>query len=188
MITMVFIRHGATKGNTEKRYIGSTDEPLCDLGIAQSLSLRQYSFPSEYIFVSPMKRARQTAEIIFPHCKYTVEDDFKETDFGIFEGKNATELSEDKDYIAWVSSMCTLPIPKGEDITEFKKRCTEAFSKTAKNIPDGSGACFVLHGGVIMAIMEEFSKDKADFYDYHIGNGEFVICKFDGTNIKHTEI
>ena len=27
-----FIRHGKTQGNLEKRYIGSTDEPLCAKG------------------------------------------------------------------------------------------------------------------------------------------------------------
>ncbi len=183
MITMIFIRHGATKGNLEKRYIGSTDEPLCDLGIKQALSLRKHNFPSEYIFVSPMKRARQTAEIIFPESKYMVIDGFRETDFGIFEGKSATELSEDRDYIAWVSSMCTLPVPKGEDITQFKKRCTDAFCNIAKTIPDGAGASFVLHGGVIMAIMEAFCESGAGFYDYHIGNGEYVICKFDGEKL-----
>ena len=26
---IVLIRHGATAGNIEKRYIGTTDEPLC---------------------------------------------------------------------------------------------------------------------------------------------------------------
>ncbi len=187
MINLVFIRHGATQGNLEKRYVGCTDEPLCDLGTRQARSLRKYNFPSEHIFVSPMQRARQTAEIVFPHSKYTVTDDFRETDFGIFEGKSALELSEDKEYIAWVDSMCTLPIPKGEDIKGFKKRCTKAFRKIIETIPDGESASFVLHGGVIMAIMEEFCESGADFYDYHIGNGEFVICKFDGGKIKHTE-
>ena len=30
---IVLIRHGATKGNLEKRYIGRTDEDLCGEGI-----------------------------------------------------------------------------------------------------------------------------------------------------------
>ena len=34
---IVLIRHGATAGNIEKRYIGTTDEPLCDTGTALSL-------------------------------------------------------------------------------------------------------------------------------------------------------
>ena len=31
MKKLLFIRHGATAGNLERRYIGYTDEPLCDL-------------------------------------------------------------------------------------------------------------------------------------------------------------
>ncbi len=185
MITVIFIRHGATEGNLEKRYIGTTDEPLCDVGKDQALSLRKHNFPSEHIFVSPMKRARQTAEIIFPDCKYTVVNELRETDFGAFEGKNASELSQDKDYRVWVDSMCTLPIPNGEDIKQFKKRCTEAFCRIVKTIPDGSVVSFVVHGGVIMAIMEEFCKEGSGFYDYHIQNGEFIVCKFENSTINY---
>lgn len=32
---IIFIRHGKTKGNLEKRYIGKTDESLCEIGIKE---------------------------------------------------------------------------------------------------------------------------------------------------------
>lgn len=183
MISIVFIRHGATEGNIQKKYIGRTDEPLCDLGISQAHGLREHKFPSEHIFVSPMQRAIQTAEIVFPSCEYIVIDDFKETDFGIFEGKSASELSDNEDYKAWVDSGCTMPIPNGEDITEFKKRCAKAFIKAVESVPDGAGVSFVVHGGVIMAVMEEFCADGGSFYDYHIANGEFVTCRFENEKL-----
>ena len=34
---VILIRHGATMGNQEKRYIGITDEALCDTGIEKLL-------------------------------------------------------------------------------------------------------------------------------------------------------
>lgn len=179
MISVIFIRHGATEGNIQKKYIGRTDEPLCDLGINQAQGLREHKFPAEYIFVSPMKRAMQTAEVVFPSCEYIVVDEFKETDFGTFEGKSALELADNKDYKAWVDSGCSLPIPNGEDICEFKKRCAKAFTKAVESVPDGSSASFVVHGGVIMAIMEAFCADGGNFYDYHIANGEFLTCRFE---------
>ena len=55
----VFIRHGLTAGNLEKRYIGSTDEPLCGEGIAR-LKMRTYP-RCEVLVCSPMKRCLQTA-------------------------------------------------------------------------------------------------------------------------------
>ena len=185
MISLVFIRHGATKGNLEKRYIGRTDEPLCDIGIEQALNLRDYNFPKEFVFVSPMKRTIQTAELIFPGSKYVIEENFKETDFGIFEGKTAIELSRNEEYKLWVDSMCSSPIPNGESIAEFKERCVNAFEKIVKSLPDNAEASFVVHGGVIMAILEHFAEKKGNFYDYHIKNGEFIVCKFENNTINY---
>ena len=185
MISLVFIRHGATNGNLEKRYIGRTDEPLCSKGIEQALKLRGCNLPKKHIFVSPMKRAIQTAELIFPESKYVIEENFKETDFGIFEGKTASELSENEEYRLWVDSMCSSPVPNGESITEFKKRCVNAFKKIVKTLPDNSEVSFVIHGGVIMAILEHFSKTNGNFYDYHIKNGEFIVCNFENDTISY---
>ena len=47
-------------------------------------------------------------------------------------------------------------------------------------MPDGSRVGFVVHGGVIMAIMEAYARPKKDFYAYHIGNGECLACTYDG--------
>ena len=178
MISVVFIRHGSTKGNLEKRYIGRTDEPLCDIGIEQALELRAHDFPKEHVFISPMKRTRQTAEIIFPESGYVTEEDFREIDFGDFEGKSFSELSDNADYRHWVDSGCTLPIPNGESVAGFKDRCAQAFKKIVSSLPDGAEVTFVVHGGVIMAVLEAFAEPKRDFYDNHIKNGGFLDCKY----------
>lgn len=184
MIQLLFIRHGATVGNLEKRYIGSTDEPLCDTGIAQIKALRQYGFQADYLFVSPMLRTRQTAQLLFPQKEYTTVSDFRETDFGLFEGKTAAELSSCAEYRAWVDSMCTDPVPQGESVTDFKARCCSAFEQIMKTIPDHSHVAFVVHGGVIMSIMEAYAYPKKGFYDYHIGNGKYIFCKYDNDSSK----
>ena len=123
MISILFIRHGATKGNLEKRYIGRTDEPLCDIGISQVLELKKQNFKTDFLYVSPLLRAKQTAELLFPKMPYAVIEDFSETDFGIFEGKTASELSENCEYQSWVDSMCLAPISGGESVSDFKNRC-----------------------------------------------------------------
>lgn len=76
-----FIRHGATAGNLEKRYIGRTDEELCTEGIERLKELRELvpdikgnSIPdvcqgAEAVFTSPMKRCIATADILFPDKK-----------------------------------------------------------------------------------------------------------------------
>ena len=180
MIDIFFIRHGATEGNLRRRYIGRTDEPLCEEGIAQVKALQKRGLSVDRLFVSPMLRTRQTAELLFPQMPYTVVDGLAETDFGRFEGKSADELSGDLAYQAWVDAMCLTPIPGGESVADFKIRCCEAFTETIRTVPDGSCVGFVVHGGVIMAIMEAYARPKKDFYAYHIGNGECLACTYDG--------
>ena len=184
MIELLFIRHGATAGNLRRRYIGSTDEPLCEAGVAQVETLRKQGRSVDKLFVSPLLRTRQTAELLFPQMPYTVVDGLIETDFGRFEGKSADELSGDLAYQAWVDAMCLTPIPGGESVAECNIRCCEAFAETIKNVQDGSCVGFVVPGGVIMAIMEAYARPKKDFYAYHIGNGECLQGVYDGETIR----
>ena len=172
-----FIRHGATAGNLARRYIGRTDEPLCPLGRKQVRKLQKNVLKTDIIFASPMLRTRQTAELLFPQRKLEIVEDFRETDFGIFEGKTADELSGDSRYQAWLDTLCLGPIPEGERITDFKRRCCDAFLSCLPRIPEGGRGVFAVHGGVIMAILERFARPKRDFYDYHIPNGG----RIDGT-------
>ena len=64
MIKLWLIRHGKTEGNKLARYIGTTDEPLCQEGIE---FLKKMDYPKvQEIYVSPLRRCVQTAEILFP--------------------------------------------------------------------------------------------------------------------------
>lgn len=178
MNRLIFIRHGATAGNLQRRYIGKTDEPLCAEGLQQLHALRERRLTADKIFVSPMLRTRQTAEYLFPQLNYTSVADFRETDFGLFEGKTAQELSGNADYQAWVDGWCRGPIPEGESVDAFKKRCCDAFRRVMETIKDEESAAFVVHGGTIMAILEAFAQPHRDYYDYHIGNGAAIFCAY----------
>jgi len=179
--TVYFIRHGATAGNLERRYIGRTDEGLCQLGIQQ---VRTIQVPqTDLLFVSPMIRTRQTAELLFPGRSQNIIQDLRETDFGIFEAKTADELADNTAYRAWVDANCEAPIPGGEAVSDFKARCVRAFLTAMDTVPDSSTATFVIHGGCIMAILEALAVPKRGFYAYHIGNGKLVSASFDGQSL-----
>ena len=98
-IELYLIRHGMTLGNVEHRYIGrQTDEPLSEDG-RQQLEKRKdqwaqvcRTWDMPYVFVSPMLRCRQTAEILFPQIPQIEIDPWREMDFGEFEGKNYAQL------------------------------------------------------------------------------------------------
>ncbi len=124
------IRHGKTKGNLEGRYIGTTDEPLCEEGKAKSYAdgRCEKKYPAvEALFVSPMPRCRESAKILFPKQSISVVSDLRECDFGRYENKNFQELSGDADYQRWLDSNGTLPFPAGEEQSHFRKRCVKAF-------------------------------------------------------------
>ena len=67
MLKLYLIRHGQTPGNKLSRYIGTTDEPLSDEG-REFLKKISYPMPEE-LFVSPLLRCVETAEIFFPGKK-----------------------------------------------------------------------------------------------------------------------
>ena len=80
------IRHGLTQGNLDGLYVGSgTDLPLCEQGRADLLDLRaRFAYPQpDTVFCSPMRRAVETAEILFPEAgkKMVVQDHCSEKEY-----------------------------------------------------------------------------------------------------------
>lgn len=145
------IRHGITISNEEKRFAGCrTDCPLSEKGI-EALKSLNYPRPDR-VYVSPMLRCRQTADIIFNNHKKIVVDELKEIDFGDFENKNHTELDGNPHYQAWIDSGGLGSIPDGESFDVFAKRCVPVFVDILEK-EKSQNVSFVIHGGTIMAIM-----------------------------------
>lgn len=168
-----FVRHGATQGNLERRYIGRTDEPLCTQGEEQMLRLRDALPGVDRLFVSPMLRTRQSAALVYPDISWTEEVRLRELDFGVFEGESAQNLQGNLQYEKWLESMCTGPIPGGENVVDFKKRCVDGFLSCVEQLPQETSCAFVVHGGVIMSILERLARPKRDYYSYHLPNGGY---------------
>lgn len=205
-IRILLIRHGETAGNLEKRYVGRTDEELCSAGRQkmerirkegggyfreQETSCRLPGFV-QTVFVSPMKRCIQSAEILFPGIQLRAIPDMQECDFGEFEYKNYAELSEDIRYQEWISSGGTKGFPGGEEPAAFRARICIAFENMVDEILQtqtcsaGEGRhgedpdfvyALVCHGGCIMAIMDRFAQPHRDYFDWQLKNGQWLeIC------------
>ncbi|MCI1958577.1 MAG: histidine phosphatase family protein [Clostridia bacterium] len=174
---ITFFRHGMTKGNEERRYVGKTDENLSGNGISLLKNIVRTGVDA--VYSSPMKRCIQTAEILFPKKRINVCELIAECDFGCFEYKNYEELKNDDKYISWLKSNGKLGFPCGEDTNEFKKRCVEGFLNIAKDAynKNYNKIAVVTHGGVIMSIFERFT--DTDFYNWQLKNGEYITADFD---------
>lgn len=182
---IIFIRHGKTAGNLEKRYIGRTDEPICEEGISELESIK-YSDCDE-VLASPMKRCLQTAKLIYPDKKITVCNDFRECDFGDFEGKNYRELTGNLDYQHWIDSGGTAAFPNGETPSDFKKRCIAEFEKAVAEFDENTVLVLVVHGGTIMSVFEKYAYPKGGYYDFQVPNAHGFVTEFDGEKIIITE-
>jgi alpha-ribazole phosphatase len=181
MTKVYLIRHGATKGNLEGRYVGRTDEKLT---VESADRLRYVADKTaaiirpDAVYISPMERCVQTAEILFPDSDLTLVEDFKECDFGEFEYMNYQELNHNPVYQRYIDSGGMTAFPAGEDRATFQKRCVNAFRRVMEecacihNADRGAVIAMVVHGGTIMSILDEFSQPHRDYFEWQCGNGE----------------
>ena len=182
-IEIIFLRHGMTRENEQHRYLGSTDTSLSGNGVCELQALQKNgTYPkTDILFCSPMKRCTETAEILYPNHTPIYIPEWREMDFGEFEGKNYIELQKNPNYQAWIDSNGTLPFPGGESREEFKRRNVTGFQKAVNGcLRNGiSLAALVVHGGTIMNVMEEYADEDRSFYDWHVQNGKGYEVEID---------
>lgn len=93
-----FIRHGQTEANLNKVMAGHKDVELTEKGREQAYltaeKLKNYTI--DFMFVSPLKRARETAEIINSVRKeeipLMIKEELIEVDYGIYEDVKKTNF------------------------------------------------------------------------------------------------
>ena len=162
---LYLIRHGRTPYNAEARYQGRRDIPLSVSGEAELRRAEQLR--PAVVWTSPMRRARRTAELLFPAARQIPVEDFREMDFGRFEGRNYREMAEDREYRSWVEGGCTAPCPGGESRAEFCTRVCAAFSRLlAAEAARSRELVIVAHGGVQMAVLERFALPRRDYFQW----------------------
>ena len=127
------------------------------------------------MFSSPLLRCRQTAAIIYPGLPCRLVEDLREMDFGLFEGKTNAELSDQPFYQEWLAAG-RADFPGGETMAHFRERCLTAFRQAVDGLDEDASAAFVVHGGVIMALMSNLG--GGGFYDYLCGNGAGYVCRW----------
>ena len=155
------IRHGLTRLGEEKRYQGAMDTGLSDKGRA---ALRRADFTPAHVHVSPARRARETAELLFPGVRQIPVSGLREMNFGAFEGRGWWEMEQDADYRAWVDGGCEGRCPGGEDRAEFSARVTNAFREIVETEKNSEELVLVAHGGTQMALLERFGVPERAYY------------------------
>ena len=119
---IIFVRHGKTAYNINGKAMGTLDIPLCREGRleAQRAAEQLKDVKIDQIFVSPLSRARETADIInrYHGIDIVVEDRLKEYYLGDFQGRNFDEIDKPTKQDFWIH-----PTKYGaQDMQEFEDR------------------------------------------------------------------
>lgn len=155
---LILIRHGLTDYNLENRYCGFSDPPLNDKGVwqAKKLADRLKNLKIDNIYSSDLKRAYETAEIIFKNNSAEKLADFREMNFGIFEGLKYEEIIKNypKLYMDWIDNPMEIKIPHGEGLNDLNKRVKERLSFILSQ-HRGKTLAVVTHSGPIRILLCE---------------------------------
>ena len=131
--TIYFVRHGETKWNVERRLQGRLDSPLTERGrqhaLANALALIEAEVSTLPFFVSPLRRARATLEIIrerigLAEDGYSVDERLAEVRFGDWEGLTFKEIESNfpEQWAERQRSKWTHAPPNGESFAQASER------------------------------------------------------------------
>ena len=86
LIVLILVRHGESVANAQGLLLGRTDAELTDVGRAQAQSARALlARPVAEVRSSPLRRARDTAELLALGQPIQVDERWIEVDYGEFE-------------------------------------------------------------------------------------------------------
>lgn len=184
---LTLIRHGITHGNKYGLYYGATDLPLLEEGVEE---LRQRKLTHIYpeaprYYTSPLQRTQQTLRELYGDVPFTVVEDFREMNFGVFEMRTAADLQQDPAFIDWMKNCPTSVCPGGESCDDVEHRTLAA---AADLLAADEDAVCVIHGGVIACLMFNWFPGKAfDDWMIHPGTG-WQITVEDGKPVSYVPV
>src|SRR5262249_12970873 len=124
-------------------------------GRAQAQALRRGLRPYRVraAYVSPYRRARETAELALAGTgvPVVVLEELRELSLGRWEGCTVDEVrAQDGDpYVAWLRAPHDCPPPDSEPLPVVSDRVRAAVERIAAAHPNGDDVLVVSHGGVI---------------------------------------
>lgn len=181
---LILIRHGESEGDIKNIHEGQYDLPLTNKGIWQANKMSDYikeNHQIDYIWASPLKRAKQTAELLSETINVTLEivENLKEKNNGILAGLNKEEAKK------------KVPVPKGgwslheavegaESEIDFRFRIEKVLSYILKESKGKKHKKIVIvaHGGTISRILQSL---------FHMPIGKFAF-NTSNTGIHHLEL
>ena len=124
------IRHGETEWSLSGAHTSKTDIPLTERGKERAAKIRDYLAHRTFTLVltSPMQRARETCRIAGYGDVAQIDENLREWDYGIYEGRTTAEIRKDQpDWSIWDA-----PPPQGEPVEHVAERAQQLIDRAGK--------------------------------------------------------
>jgi broad specificity phosphatase PhoE len=121
------IRHGETEWSLSGAHTSRTDIPLTERGKERAAKIRVYLAQRKFslVLTSPLQRARETCRIAGYSDVAQIEENLREWDYGIFEGRTTADILKDQpDWSIWDS-----PVPEGEPVEHVAARAQKVIDR-----------------------------------------------------------
>lgn len=93
---IILVRHGQTITNEKGLLVGRSDPELTELGRRQALALAPLLENVTQVWTSPLRRARETAQLAVPRVEALVKESFIEVDYGELEGEPLSAVTDEQ--------------------------------------------------------------------------------------------
>jgi ribonuclease H / adenosylcobalamin/alpha-ribazole phosphatase len=127
VLTLVLTRHGSTPRSEPEQHLGQRiDIGLSDAGqaAARALGERLADVAFERVIASPLRRARETAELVRPGAPIETDERVTEMDYGEWEGLTYAEIEArfGEARRIWEADPASLACPGGESGSDVARR------------------------------------------------------------------
>ncbi len=194
MKNIILVRHGSLASEHDGCYIGSSDLPLSSEGIMDANSLGPFlqAFDIGCIYVSPLLRARQTAEEVakfLPKAPLIHEEFLREIDFGAWEKCTFAQISENFSEMIepWALLDDEFTFPRGERLGDFHGRIRQFKQMLLDS--EHENILLVSHGGVLRHLIcniLDIGSDKALSLRIDRGSISTLSLFENGTGVLNT--
>jgi alpha-ribazole phosphatase len=181
-LSIYLVRHGLTKWNVEKRYLGHTDLSLLEhkKNELMGLKIKVKDVNFESVYCSDLTRCKETLEFLIPNVKTHFDARLRELHFGDWEGKTYDQLKNIEAYSKWLNNWDKLAPPNGESGVQFSNRIDSFMSELLNSAEhenyekhNDKQLLIVSHGGVIRYILSKLVPDKT-LWEWDIKHGRAI--------------
>lgn len=147
-VTITYFVHGTTTDNEQHISSGWSDTELSELGVQQSIELKEKIADKHFdaVFCSDLKRAVDSAKLTFEHAVPIIVDQrLRECNYGDYNGKPSDIVEPLQE-----QSIDT-PMPHGESYEDVKHRVAEFLEDIQKDY-NGKHIAIVAHKAPQLAL------------------------------------